>query len=384
MRLVRATVYALDIPFVQGVRHRLAARGACDSIVLRVQDDAGCEGYGEGVARPYVTGETVAGVVARLARDLWPAVAGREAPPLEVPTDLDVLDAFVPATPGVRPGSDHAARSALGLAMVDAILRRTGRSLAALLAPRGPVVYGGLVTADSTEMAARQAHQLRLVGITSVKVKVGAGDDVARLRAVREVLPSATIRVDANGAWTPATALAALHALAPFGLAAVEEPLARGPVSALAWLRARSPLPIVADESLVTLGDLAELTEAGAIDGVNVRISKCGGLGRSVALARRAAAAGLAVQVGCHVGETAILAAAGRHLAGALAPVAFAEGSYGTLLLVEDVADETVRFGRHGTARRLEGPGLGLHVRPERLLRYAREVVELVPAGAGR
>ena len=83
------------------------------------------------------------------------------------------------------------------------------------------------------------------------------------------------------------------------------------------------------------------------------------------------------MQVGSLVGETAILSAAARHVAASLPEVAFVEGSYGTLLLTEDVSTDAVRFGHRGVAPVLTGPGLGIRVRPERLHKYARQVVEL-------
>jgi len=94
-------------------------------------------------------------------------------------------------------------------------------------------------------------------------------------------------------------------------------------------------------------------------------------------MARRAARAGIQVQVGSQVGETAILAAAGRHLAAALEDVAFVEGSYGTLLLTEDISADGVRFGHRGEAPLLTGPGLGIRVLEERLHKYARKIVSL-------
>jgi L-Ala-D/L-Glu epimerase len=77
------------------------------------------------------------------------------------------------------------------------------------------------------------------------------------------------------------------------------------------------------------------------------------------------------------VGETAVLAAAGRHLAAGLESPVFVEGSYGTLLLVEDVSDDGLRFGHGGEAPLLTGPGWGIRVRVDRLRRHALAVVEL-------
>ena len=378
MRLVSATVYALRIPFLTSVRHSLAGRAWSDSVVVRVHDTDGVEGFGEAAPRPYVTGETPADVVEHLARVLWPAVCGAPAPDLESPADLEAVERLVPDG-GAAPGRHHAARAALELALVDWALRRRGVSAATLLPPRRrQVVYGGAITAESPERAARQARWARLAGLRQVKVKVGVGDDVARVEAVRDVLGSdVTIRADANGAWTPAEARAAAARLARCGVASLEQPIPPGAPGILARLRAECLLPIVVDESVVTMPDLEAVIAAGAADAVNVRVSKCGGFARSVAIARRAAAAGLQVQVGSHVGETAVLAAAGRHLAAGVESPVFVEGSYGTLLLVEDVSDDGLRFGHGGDAPLLTGPGWGIRVRVDRLRRHALAVVEL-------
>ena len=95
MKLVAATLYALRIPFVESFSHSATERRWSDSVVVRVRDEAGTEGFGEGAPRPYVTGETVETMLDHLAGRLWPLVASREVPPAE---DLESLAAFVPQT----------------------------------------------------------------------------------------------------------------------------------------------------------------------------------------------------------------------------------------------------------------------------------------------
>jgi muconate cycloisomerase len=381
MKLVSATLYALRIPFVEAFRHSANDRYHCDSIVVGVRDDVGTVGFGEGTPRPYVTGETVESMLSHLAGTLWPAVAERRLPLLESPDDLAAVDALIPdvAVPGVAVAA-NASRAALELAIVDCALRRANRALAALLPPRRRALrYSGVITAGSLDTVVQHARQVRTVGLRDVKVKVGFDDDVARVAAVRKVLGGdVTVRLDANGAWTFERAVEVLQAVAPLGIAAVEQPLPRGPVSALAALRRSTSVPIMADESVVTLEDAEALFAFRAVDYVNVRVSKCGGLTRSAAIAACAAAHGVAVQVGSQVGETSILSAAGRYLAASLADVAFVEGSFGTLLLTEDVTVESVRFGHGGAAPLLTGPGLGICVREPQLRRWAHAVQELV------
>ena len=372
--IAAATLHALAIPFRQRFRHAAAERAACDSVVVRVVDAAGREGWGEGAPRPHVTGETADGALADLAA-AWPEVARSPRPRLDGPEDV----ARLPLPAGLR----GAARAALELALLDLLLGRDGRSLGCLLPPRRVAVrYSGVVGAADPDRARDIAEVFRAYRVAEVKVKVGFPGDLAAVRAVRAALgPRAPIRVDANGAWGPAEALRAIADLAPLGVESVEQPLPRGAVAELAALRARSPLPLVADESLVTLDDARELAAAGAVDRFNLRVSKSGGLGPCLAIAAVAAEAGIGVQVGCQVGETAILSAAGRHLAAGLDGLIHAEGSFGEALLVEDLGRVPVLFGSGGEAPVLTGPGLGVDVDAERVRRWTRRTVEL---GGGR
>ncbi len=383
MRLVGATLYAVRIPFVEAFSHSAAERRCTDSLVVRVRDETGVEGFGEGAPRAYVTGETTESALAHVAGWLWPWVAERPLPEVGDwsalgPAPLRALSGLVPDIPLAGTVAAHAAMSALELAILDCALRRAGRSIAAVLPPRRRrVTYSGVITAGPLEAVVRHARRMRVVGFRHVKLKVGFDDDVARVRAAREALgPEVSLRLDANGAWTFARAVEVLTAVEPFDVAAVEQPLARGAIGELARLRGATPVPLMADESLVTEADAEALLAEKAVDFFNVRVSKCGGLARSLALAARAAEAGVGVQIGSQVGETAILSAAGRHLAAALPAVTFVEGSFGTLLLSEDVSAESVRFGHGGEAAPLTGPGLGVTVLEERLRRHAIVVRE--------
>jgi L-alanine-DL-glutamate epimerase-like enolase superfamily enzyme len=380
MRLVAASLYALRIPFVEAFSHSARERRCSDSVVVRVRDERGTEGFGEGTPRPYVTGETVDTMLEHLASDLWPRVAGRELPPAG---HLAGLGTFLPQS---RQGGGlvpNAARAALELALLDCALRRVGRSVATVLPPRRPrVTYSGVVTAGPVERAVQHARRMRAIGMRHVKIKVGFDDDVARVTAVRQALgPDVSLRLDANGAWSFDRAVAILDALTPLDIAAIEQPLPRGPAEELARLRSATSIAVMVDESLVTAADADALIEAKAADFFNIRVSKCGGLAASLAIAARASAVGIGVQVGSQVGETAILAAAGRHLAAALPDVVFVEGSFGTLLLTEDVSVESVRFGHRGEAPLLPGAGLGIRVVEERLRRLAVTIRHLPREG---
>ena len=101
-----------------------------------------------------------------------------------------------------------------------------------------------------------------------------------------------------------------------------------------------------------------------------MRISKCGGLVSSARIRDLATRNGIGFQLGAQVGETAILSAAGRQFATRSAGLLFAEGSYGAILLEEDLGRTDLTIGPRGLAPALEGDGLGVDIDQERLARY--------------
>ncbi|HTI51051.1 MAG TPA: enolase C-terminal domain-like protein, partial [Planctomycetaceae bacterium] len=111
--------------------------------------------------------------------------------------------------------------------------------------------------------------------------------------------------------------------------------------------------------------------ERGTCDLFNIRLSKCGGLIQSLKLAALAHGAGLSYQLGCQVGETGILSAAGRHFACSVAGIRYLEGSFDKFLVRERLTVEDITFGYRGYAPALAGPGLGVHIDRSALARVS-------------
>jgi muconate cycloisomerase len=285
----------------------------------------------------------------------------------------------------------NAARCALELAALDAFGRRFGESIGRAVelstaeglprhpTPR-PVRYSGAITAESTWGEWRTAVKIRIYGFDQVKVKVGTAgqDDPRRLRALRWILgPRMDIRLDANEAWPASELVERVEPLRRYGPTALEQPVPHAQVEALAELRPRLGIPIMLDESLCGLPDAEAAVARRTADLLNVRISKCGGLLASlriIALARRS---GLGVQLGCHPGETALLSAAGRHLASRVAGLRYVEGSYDRHILGANVTPMDLTFRYGGRARPLDGPGSGVEVDPAALEAMTVETREI-------
>ncbi|MBI4878062.1 MAG: hypothetical protein HY812_00160 [Planctomycetes bacterium] len=340
-------------------------------MLVRATGADGLLGYGECAPRSYVTGETPETARADLAERLLPAFLGAAF------ATFGEAAAALAETLDRLPRARHAAFCALELAVLDLAGKTFGVSAGEVLGPvlQDEVRYSGVVSAGGKEEAARALLAIAAFGFQAVKVKVGqdAATDRAVLEAARSLLGErCSLRVDANCAWSSEEALLRIEDLAPFRLDGVEQPLAAGDIAGLAWLTERSPVPIIADESLASLEDARRLVEAGACHHFNVRVSKCGGLINAARIRDLGARSGVSCQLGAQVGETALLSAAGRHFATRSAGVLFLEGSYGTLLLEEDIAREDITIGRGGLARSLPGPGLGVEVDPGRLARFLK------------
>lgn len=386
MKIIGGKIYALRIPFVEAFAHTTKNRKFSDSFIVRLVAEDGTEGYGEGAARPYVTGETVETSVEHIKNQLFPAI--RENDYAEIETGIDALDALKLiaeslSAPDLSDGIIwNAARAAVESALIDCCLKRQKLSLGAILLPkRNLVTYSGVITAGTIEKAVQHAKRFKFFGIRQLKIKIGDAESVSRVAAIRQIVgDDISLRVDANGAYSVERAIEISNRLAPYKIDAIEQPIPRGELKDLAKVKNLSPIPVMVDESLVTVRDAEKLIEASACDFFNLRISKCGGIFETIKIARLAKQAGIRLQIGCQVGETAILSAAGRHLAAHLEEVEFVEGSFGNLLLAEDISRNSVNFGHGGRAPLLRGLGLGVEVREQILEKYAHSTINLEKA----
>jgi L-alanine-DL-glutamate epimerase-like enolase superfamily enzyme len=136
-----------------------------------------------------------------------------------------------------------------------------------------------------------------------LKVKLGTERDEEIIRTVRDAAPHKRLRVDANAAWTPKHAVHMASMLHDFGVEMLEQPVAAHDIEGLRYVRENSQLPIVADESCLVATDIPRL--AGACDGINIKLAKCGSLHEALRMIHVARAHDLRVMAGCMI-ETSL------------------------------------------------------------------------------
>ena len=251
-------------------------------VLVTLQAADGLLGYGEAAPLPSYDGVSVADV--------------GEALEACRPVLADYPDATPIADVIARCGEVTVlaqALAAVDLALWDLAGRRTREPVWRLLGAGAPpaVPVNWTITSGDRSGAAEEAAQARVDGFSAVKVKVAIGDDAGRLAAVRAFAgPQMSIRIDANGAWSAAEALATLEALEPVGIELCEEPVAG--LGAIRALRPITDIPLALDESAE---DPQALTGPAAADLICLKISRCGGITGTMQIAERARAAGYGV-----------------------------------------------------------------------------------------
>ncbi len=367
MRLKQIEFFRLQIPLCMPIKHHLAEHTFSENLVVKVVTDSGVAGYGEGVARQYVTGETTDASLSFLRDYLISRINGYGA------TDpahlMKTLTALVPSHERAQA---PAACCALELAILDAAGKTWGQSLTDLLGGTNqPLVYSAIVPMMNQSNFHRLLSLIRDQKMAFVKIKVGNNKDLEILSQVRKTLgEEVDLRVDAYRAWSAEEAEGRIAAMMAYGISAVEQPVAKENINGLKRVSESVPIPVIADESVCFEQDAENLASLEACQIFNLRLSKCGGILAAARIHEIGRRQGIGAQLGCQVGETGILAAAGRHLAASREHL-YLEGSYASYLLKEDIVKEPVSFGLGGSAQPLTGHGLGVTVNEEALQRLA-------------
>ena len=336
-----------------------------EMVLVRVRSDDGTVGLGEAVPLTLRGGASLEKVWRQLRR-----ASGRLTG-----TDLgaligdDPLAGVIGVVVAQLPGRRYAppAKAALEMALFDLAAKLAGIPLWRLLRAdaAAPVSCNATLAAGEPADVAAHAREWAEQGFRTFKLKLGTGADAAQVAAVRaELGPTARIRVDANGAWTAADAIAILSELEAFDVELAEQPAAG--LRELAAVARESRIPLAADESVTDAKEAARAVQRGACRYATVKLAKVGGMGPAVAIAGE-----LPVYLSSALdGPVGIAAAA--HLAQAIyrgrENPGLDHGLATQLLFAEQPAPVACRVA-DGELIAPEGPGLGVEMDDEALER---------------
>ncbi len=362
MKITNLTLQPLRIPFRVAFKHASAERCVTQSFWVVARSEEGLTGCGEGCPRDYVTGETNVSVVAFFAK-FRDSISARI-------TDFPSLQEWTQAH---REDIDRnpAAWCAIELALLDLLARQHNQSVEALLGLpflTGPFTYSAVLGATGTQQFSATLERYLKLGIRDYKIKL-SGDfnrDHGNLCALLAAGVTPTqVRADANNLWCDYDAARAYLKSLDFNFSAIEEPLLAGQFAELSLLAESLSTRIILDESITRESQIAQLPGTAEQWILNLRVSKMGGLIRSLRLIEACRTQQLSLIVGAQVGETSLLTRAALIVAQASRDILIAqEGAFGTLLLESDVVQPSLIFGTKGELDlplRLEhSPGFGL------------------------
>jgi L-alanine-DL-glutamate epimerase-like enolase superfamily enzyme len=356
-KIVRVEVGRLDCPLVGEFKFfRTPARPA---VLVRLTDDAGNEGWGEAVPVESWTYETAESVDSTLRNYLAGAVLGAD------PSDLPEVHARMEHA--IRPSfsvGQPLCKAAIDLACHDLWGKQARKSVSALLggAKQAYVTLSWTVQAAALDTAQRQLEQGRALGYGNFNVKLGPpqapGYDLELARLVCEFAPDGFHWADANTGYDIDTALAQAPKLAKIGLRALESPLPPNRIRDYQRLKRQGALPILMDEGIVSPVETEEFIALGMLDGIAMKVARCGGLWHAARIIELLRASGLRL-FASGLTDPDFSLAASIHLfasAGLDLPAALNGPQYLAGRGTEDAA-----FRASGDRIRVpEGPGLGI------------------------
>ena len=361
MKLDSLDPRVLAVPFRFAFKHASFERRTAETLWVTARTLAGSLGHGESCPRSYVTGEsleTATAFVCEHRRELLATVHS-----------LSDLEGWVRER---REDIDRspAAWCAVELALLDALGQTQACSVESLLGLDeldGTFRYSAVVGDVSQRRFEETVELYRRLEMADFKLKLSGRleDDAAKLVFLETTATRAErARLDANNLWSDLDEATAYLEALPRSFFAVEEPLAPNRYEKLGALARRLDVRVILDESFLRLDQLDALSEAAEQFVLNLRVSKMGGLLRSLEVLRAARGLGIPVVVGAQVGETSLLTRAALPVAREARDSLLAqEGAFGDRLLVRDPCEPPLVFGRGG---RLPAPrsGAGLGVAP--------------------
>lgn len=275
MIVKEVAIYRFSIPMVPFA----IATGTMDyaqNVLIHVFTDNGLKGIGECSAFPVITGETQETCLV-MARDFARLWKGKDATQIE--ERMQELSAYVV--------HNHTIKSAFDMALYDLAAKAANQPLYQYLGgtyfePESDLTIG----IDTPQnMAAMAFDFVTNRGVHIIKIKVGkkVGDDVERVRAIREAAgPHTLLRLDANQGWNYEDAVRALDTLSQYNIQFCEQPLPKYLDHKMPALRQITNIRLMADESVFSSRDATRIADEHAFDYINIKLCKAGGIRNAI------------------------------------------------------------------------------------------------------
>lgn len=310
MKITKINVAPKTVKLKEPITIALGTIDCSVSAVVEIETDEGLVGYGEGAPGILITGETLQGTT-ECIRLFEKQLIGVD------PLDLERIHSIMDSVAAKAPS----AKTAIDIACYDLLGKKAQLPLYKLLGGYDSVVKTDMTIGIAEPTIMAEKAQLAVAqGFDTLKIKVGTGfaADLARVKAIREAVGNQiNLRLDANQGWNPKEAVRMIQHLEPYNIELVEQPVPYHNIEGLAYVTSQVATPIMSDESCFNSKDALRLIKTHAVDFVNIKLMKCGGIHEALKINSICEAAGVECMIGCMVEETNIGVSAAAHLAAA-------------------------------------------------------------------
>ena len=301
MKISKATVLTCEQPLKIPFKH--ASSGLVtnlDGVYVKLDTDQGISGYGEVRGNcSYFTGDTTGAVVSTICSAIVPRLIGKD--PLCVNDLHNTIESSVVSNMAAKAACDAAVYDLAGKLQNQPVYQLLGGKVNSLLPSEENIPF----------MPANEAEQLAAEiiagGSRFIKVRVGAPNfryDLDRVSAVWKVIEQSGLSdeivfsVDANQGWNIQDAIRNINRLAEYGVTIVEQPVKFNSPMRLMELKRNCPVKLFGDESVATVSDFVRYIEMGALDGIHIKLIKCGGISNALRLMHLAEAHEIEYMIG--------------------------------------------------------------------------------------
>ncbi len=306
----------LKVPLRTSFKTALRTVDNLESIVLIIETDCGCKGYGEAPATAVITGDTHGSIIEAISNYIMPLLVGQDVRNLNQCLEL-TQNALV---------NNFSAKAAVEIALYDLFAQLHNAPLYQLLGG-GPKRLSTDITisVDYVEKMVADAQRAVENGYDCLKIKVGKdfSIDLKRIKAIySQVKGQALLRLDINQGWTAQQTVNALQHLESVGveLELIEQPVLASNLSGMKYITERANVAVMSDESTFGPAEVIDLIQMNAADIINIKLMKTGGISNAIKIADIASLFNVECMMGCMLeGGVSVIAAA--HLAAAKSSV---------------------------------------------------------------
>jgi len=380
MRINQVKIHRITLPFSFEFSHSLRKRSSVNNVIVEIIAEQGeIIGFGEGAPRSYVTGESPESTSKSIRHFIQQDTFPKEL------NDVSQIWNFIDDI--TRGREQNAAICALETGLLDALGKSQDRYIMDYFSKdfiADNIYYGAAIPLDNNQNIMELCRLIKKMKINTLRLKLGK--NLEQNKEIVETVHAVfggnhDIRVDINCSWDHKLAFEHIPLIKNYKIKVVEQPMMPDEpnIADFAARMQTEGVILMADESACSLGDMEKIAKEGYYKMINVRLSKCGGFRNSLKIIDYLRTKGILFQIGCQLGESGILSAAGRALCLLCGDAVYYDGSYDEFMLKENTTLENVSFEPGGKAGPLNSPGLGVKVDAQKLknISYNSEIISI-------